>query len=124
MAVNEKLETITRPASTDLSTKQYLFTKLDSAGKAAVCSVAGEPAVGVQQNKPAALDRETEIGFHGVSKVIAGGTVASMAKVTTDAAGKAVTAASTNNVAGLCIDGGVVGDIITVLLGVAPPVLA
>lgn len=125
MALNENLQYITRPSNADLSTKQYLFVELDSSGKVSACNSAGELAIGVLQNKPAAADRDALVGFIGVSKVVAGsGGLASNAKVTTDNTGKGVTAASTNHVLGICVKGAAAGEIAEVLLGVNPPVLA
>jgi hypothetical protein len=47
---------ISLPAADDLSTKQYYAVKVDSSGNAAVAG-AGQPAIGVLQNKPDAADQ-------------------------------------------------------------------
>lgn len=59
---------ITLEAAADLSAKQYYFVKVDSNGKADVCSAVTDVPVGVLQNKPTA-GFAAEIVTVGVSKV-------------------------------------------------------
>jgi hypothetical protein len=77
-------------AGADLSSSQYFFVKLDNA-TAAVVAGAGENAIGVLQNAPAA-GAVAIIRTQGLSKVIGGDAVAIGAAVAANAAGKAVTA--------------------------------
>lgn len=111
MATENALRTISREASGDLSAAQYKFVKVNSSGQMAVCSVAGEEADGVLQDKPAAAGRAGGMAIGGVTKVLLGGTVAKGAKVTTNASGAAVTAATGNVELGTCIEGGASGEI-------------
>lgn len=120
MALNEAVRPITRPAAGDLSAALYKFMKVDSSGNATTCTVLGELAVGVLQNKPNAAGLAAELQIDGVAKVVAGATIAAGAKVSSKADGTAITSISTYHVQGVAMKGGVAGDIIEVLLGVAP----
>lgn len=84
--------TASYPAAADYSTKQFYFMAVNSSGQAVLASAAGQAVIGVLQDKPSAADRPGCIMTHGITKVLAGGTVAAGALVATDAAGKAVTA--------------------------------
>lgn len=107
----------TRPAAADFSTGagQYRFVMVDGNSKAAAATLAG-PACGVRQNKPKA-DEECAIISTGISfvelgeTVVAGEWVKSMAN---GLAGEADTAA--DYIHGLCIVGGVSGELASVLL--------
>lgn len=55
-------------AAADLSAKQYYFVKLDSAGKAVVCSGATNVPIGILQNTPSS-GQSAEICSAGISKV-------------------------------------------------------
>jgi hypothetical protein len=95
MAYDIPGKSITLPAAADLSAAQYSFVKVDANGRAALCSVLGERADGVLQNKPNAIDQPAEIlliGGGGVSKVKFSGTINPGTVITTDANGKAVAA--------------------------------
>lgn len=121
MATNEAVRPITRPAAGDLSAALYKFMKVDSSGNVTTCTVLGELSVGTLQNKPTAAGQAAEIQIDGVTKVICGAAaVASGAKVASTAAGLAVTAIATYHALGVCVKGGVSGDVIEVLLGCAP----
>jgi hypothetical protein len=84
-------------AAADLSAKQYYAVKINSSGNIALCSVAGEMAVGVLQNKPES-GQSGQVRPYGVTLGILGGTVADGAKVGVDASGKFVT-----HVGGACV---------------------
>lgn len=130
MATEQKVQTITLVAAADLSAKQYCHIKVDSNGKAAVAA-AGEFAIGILQNNPGAGQAAT-VAYSGVSKVLAGGTVAAGATVKSDSNGKAADAmeANTNtsdaggvtdplvgsHVSGIALESAVAGDIFPVLL--------
>lgn len=118
MATDNRLISISVPASADLSASQFRFLQVNSSGQAALAGATGI-AVGVLQNKPPAAGRPATMGYTGVSKVIAGGTVAAGARVTSDANSAAITATTGDSVAGLALTGGVSGDLISVLIGAA-----
>lgn len=79
------------PASGDLSSNQFYFVKLNSSKQLAVASGAvGEPVLGVLQDKPDAATRAGAVRCGGLSKVVAGGTIAAGDLLASDANGKAV----------------------------------
>lgn len=119
-------------ASGDLSTSQYLFVNVNGSGEVAVAA-AGDPAIGVLQNKPSAQGRSATVRVLGVSKVEAGAAITVGARVASNASGKAVTATAAtvdtsdagvasdavvgSNVLGIALEAAAAdGDIIPVLL--------
>jgi hypothetical protein len=115
MATEQKVCSITRIAGADLSAAQYLFVEQSTAGTITVCNGAGEYALGVLQNDPTSGQAGT-VAVSGVTKVVAGGTVAIGAKVTTTAAGKALTATTGQQILGEAMSGGDADEVISVLL--------
>jgi hypothetical protein len=86
-----------------------------------VVSATTDLPIGVIQQSVATADlakQVADVRIMGISKAIAGGTVAVGDKVKTDAAGKVVTNAigTLANVVGIALSGGVVNDIIDVVL--------
>ncbi len=77
-------------AGADLSSSQFLFVKLNNAGKAVLCG-AGEDALGILQNAPTA-NNVAVIRTYGISKCIGGGSIALPARIAPDSAGKAKSA--------------------------------
>lgn len=114
MSKENSLTSISIEASADLSAKQYFFMKTSATGVASAGN--GEKAVGVLQNKPDALGKAATIAIAGVTKVLAGGTVAVDGDVASDAAGEAVAAATGDQILGIALEAGVDGDIIAILL--------
>jgi hypothetical protein len=114
MAIEQNLAMITLNAGADLSSKQYTFIKINSSGKA-VNTVDGERSIGVLQDKPT-LDRAGAIAHAGISKVVAGGTIASGAAVASDLNGKAITATTGKQILGYALEAGANNRIISVLL--------
>jgi hypothetical protein len=110
MATENALRCVTKIAAGNLSAKQYHFME-DTAGKVDSCNAAGERAYGVLQDKPEAADRACSVAVSGITKIKLGGTVASGDKVTTDNQGRAVAAVATNQMLGICEEGGAVGQI-------------
>ena len=104
-------------AAADLSSSQFLFGAADANGR---CAVAGAGAVSIgviQDNDAAAIDQATAIQSYGVSKVRIGAAVAAGARVSSNASGQAVTAASGNVVHGIALSAGTnANEIISVLL--------
>lgn len=113
MAKEEQLRSITLAAGADLSAKQFYFVEVNSSG-AAVLAGDGENAVGVLQNDPTSGNAAT-VGFFGVTKVKAGGTVTAGGFVASDTNGKAVTAATGDIILGTFLEGGVSNDLVSIL---------
>lgn len=103
-------------AGEDLSSAQFLFGKVNSAGKIVKCSVSGEDSDGVIYGKPVS-GVAVEMCGSRIAKVIAGSAIAAGAKVTTNASGKASTAASGDYYLGKALESvNADGEVITVLL--------
>lgn len=102
------------PAGADLTGKQFHAVVVNSSGAAASAG-ANALVAGMLQNKPNTGQPAT-IAYDGVSKAAIGATVAAGAKLTTDAAGKLVTATASQAVVGVALAGGATNDIIPVLL--------
>lgn len=113
---------ITLVAAADLSAKQYFFVKLDSDGKAALCSGATDKPIGILQNAPVA-GAEAEIVVSGGSKVVAGGTLDEGNSCGTDGNGKAVALAAgtdtTKFIVGQVLSAGAANEIVTVVINAA-----
>jgi len=97
-------------AGADLSGSQFLFVALDGSA-ALVVDVAGAGArsMGVLQNKPK-LGQGASVVDRGITKVVAGAVIAIDARVSSDAAGKAVTSASGNSVEGRALEAAAAAD--------------
>lgn len=77
----------------------------------------GDPIIGVcVTENGAAIGEPVDVLLLGVEPVFAGAAVTRGAMVTTDASGRIVTAASTNRVAGVALQSGVLGDQVLTLL--------
>lgn len=110
----------TLPADTDMSATQYLAVDVNSTGEAIVPTGAGDRIVGIRQNKPVAGEAAT-IVHSGISLWTAGGVVTTGDLVSTDAAGKAKTAASTDLKQGIALQTSANdGELIAVLLTPGP----
>lgn len=107
---------ITLPAGADLSAAQFKFVKMTSTGIAV--AGAGEPAVGVLQNKPG-IGQPATVRFHGISKVKADAAVARGGIVASSADGEAVVSATAGHIKlGVALEAaGAAGEVIPVLLG-------
>lgn len=90
---------ISLPASGDISANQYLFVSLNSSGQVQVAG-ANVSCVGVQQDKPSAAGRATQVRVFGITKVVAGGSITANDKVASDGSGKAVKATAASVSAG------------------------
>ena len=103
-------------AGADLSASQYRFVKENAAGKIVATHTAGAAVMGVLQNNPANT-RAATVMRTGATKVVAGAAVAIDALVTTDTAGRAVTATTGQTIAGVArIAAAGAGEIITIEL--------
>lgn len=103
-------------AAADLSALQYTAVVLTPATAFSVsaASTSGGKIYGVLQNKPT-VGIAAQVRRAGITKMVCGATVAAGAAVMSDAAGKAITAATTGStIIGQALEGGTVGQIITV----------
>lgn len=119
---------ITLAAAADLSTKQFYFVKIDSNGKAALCSGATDKPIGVLQNTPAS-DEEAVITVVGGTKVVASASLDEGTAIGTTSAGKAgaktVGTDTTNYIVGtIILAAGADGEIATALVNCASPARA
>lgn len=88
------------PAGADLSTTgQFLFVKLNGSSAIVLADTAGEAALGVLQNAPAS-GAIARVRVQGISKIIAGGTLADGAIVATTVTTARAKAAVAGTVAG------------------------
>jgi hypothetical protein len=98
---------------------QYLAVMLTSAGRTVtLASVTGQQIYGILQNKPAA-GQAADVGIFGVTKAVAGGTIAAAAPVMASSNGTIVAWTSTSNKAqiGYAIEAAVSGQVFTMFLG-------
>lgn len=103
-------------AAADLSALQYRAVLLNGSGLMAQNTTAAGRISGVLQNKPLA-NQACEVMVTGVSKMVAGGTVAQGALVASDNVGRAVAATTGNFVIGRAeTAAGAAGQIISVAL--------
>lgn len=114
-SIHSAVATVTAPANTDLSTKQYYAVDLNSSGNAVVAG-AGNTFVGVLGNKPSAAGQAAEIMISGLVPMVCGGTVAIGAPVKIDSSGKAVTASSGDKAIGRAFSAGTSGTNANILL--------
>ena len=113
MAFKEGTSAITLVAGADLSASQHRFVKVNASGYA-VLAGAGENAAGVLANDPTSGQAGT-VDVGGVTKVVAGATVALGAEVESDANAAAITQ-SAGEALGIALSGGAAGELISVLL--------
>lgn len=116
MAVMQSRDTRTFNAGEDLSSAQFKFVTLEADGNVDLADAAGERAVGVLLNKPDAAGKAATVAMTGKVMVVAGGSVTAGDEVATDAAGDAVTAASTNIVMGYALEDAVDGQVFAIEL--------
>lgn len=69
---------------------QFLFVSMQASRVVQVCTTSGGQAYGVLQNTPMATEA-ADIGFLGVSKVVAGASITFGAEIMCDASGRAIT---------------------------------
>ena len=116
MAYEQTLRTIGLLASADLSASQFCFVVVNANGQLALPAAGGD-AEGILQDKPNGAGVVGEVGILGVSKLVVGAAgVTGGDLLASDAAGKAVTAASTNKILGRALATGAAGVIIPALI--------
>lgn len=115
MAYEEKLNCITLKSTAAIAAAKK-FVKVSGAKTCAVCSVAGEDAIGVIQD-PVIAGEAARVAINGVSMVVASAAIAAGAKIATTATGTAVTAVEGNTIIGIALEAATAAnDIIAVLL--------
>ena len=115
MAVMQSRDTRTFVAGESLAAAQFKFVTLESDGQVDLADSAGENCIGILLNSPASGAAAT-VALTGKVMVTAGGTIAAGAAVATDAAGDAVTAASTNIIMGYALEAAVDGQTMAIEL--------
>ncbi|MDB4725893.1 DUF2190 family protein [bacterium] len=115
MAVMQSRDTRTFVAGESLAAAQFKFVTLESDGQVDLADSAGENCIGILLNSPASGAAAT-VALTGKVMVTAGGTIAAGAAVATDAAGDAVTAASTNIIMGYALEAAVDGQVMAIEL--------
>jgi hypothetical protein len=115
MAVMQSRDTRTFIAGEDLSSAQFKFVTLESDGQIDLADAAGENAIGVLLNDPAAGEAAT-VAISGKVMVTSGGTIAAGAQIQTDASGDALTAAAGDVVLGYALEAAVDGQVFAIEL--------
>ena len=116
MATDNGVLDVSFKAGADLSTKQFYLVYLDSSAKIQLCDGITRQAIGILQNKPDAADKEAVVRLMGISKIVLGVTLATGARISVAATGKAAAAASTSFNVGILTQGGVANDVGSVAL--------
>lgn len=80
---------LTLVASTNLSTKQFFFVKLDTNGQVALCG-AGERGIGILQDKPSAQGQACRVRIRGGSLLKVAAAIAVNTPLKSDGDGKGV----------------------------------
>ena len=114
MAWEKPLENISLVAAVSFAAKQYYAVKVDANGEAALAG-AGENAVGIMQDNPAA-DAIGNVMTLGVSKAVYGGDVVAGNNLSSDAAGKLIPTAGAAAAVAVALESGAAGEIHSVLL--------
>lgn len=115
MSVENNVQSVSIPASADLSASQYCFMKIDTNGQLAVSGDGGVIA-GILQDKPTAAAAGGMLGIGGISKVRAGGTCTKGSFAASDPTGRAVDAISGDMAGGIFISGTTVANDVVELL--------
>ncbi len=94
MATYQAKSCISLNAAADLSAGQFHAVRLSAAKTVALGSTAGEPIIGILQNKPAAAGQAATVAFAGTTKAVAGAAVSAGAQLKVNASGRLVAAAA------------------------------
>lgn len=110
-------------AGADLSSSGFVFVKMSADFTVVACAAITDCPVGIVNNAPK-NGAEASVTFKGVEKIQLGGTVTAGQRVGTDANGHAVAltegTSTTAYVVGQMLEGGVAGDIRSILLAGTP----
>ena len=110
MAVMQSRDTRTYVAGEDLSAAQFKFVTLEADGEIDIADAAGERALGVLQNQPAAGKAAT-VCMTGKVMVVAGAAVTAGDEIQTDASGDAIPALAGDVVMGYALEDAVDGQV-------------
>lgn len=108
MAVNRRVQSVSFPATGDLSARQFHILIMDSSGQVDVAAGSTKPMVGILMNKPAAATRGAEVAIAGSEVKFEGNSAVATGDLVTSGAsgfGTAVlggTALGTAYVVGVC----------------------
>lgn len=119
MALQERINPLSVPASADLSASQFRFVTVNSSGQLAL-PAAGADAIGVLQDKPDAAGRVGLVGLlngSGRLKVVAAATLVPGNKVQSDATGAAIVALTGDRELGTVLVGGASGELVEIQPG-------
>lgn len=120
MALEEALKCISAEAGDDLSADQYKPVKMDADGQVTICDTLGQRMYGVLQDNPDAAGRVGSIAISGITKLVAGDTITAGDQVVCDASALGIVVSAADQwTIGIAETDAVVGDIFSVLIGVA-----
>lgn len=113
---------VTLVAAADLSSNQYKFVKLNSAGNIVAVAAATDRPIGILQNAPLS-GQEGEVLVTGGTKIVAGGTVTEGAVIGTSSTGTGVAIVAgtdtTKYILGTYLTEGVSGEVVTAVINCA-----
>lgn len=74
---------------------QYRLVKITGAHQVGLVTAAGDPVVGVMQNKPQKPGQAATVGISGITNVIAGAAISAGASLVSDGTGRAIPVGAT-----------------------------
>ena len=101
-------------AGADLSAKQFTFVKMNTTDRTVVSAGNGDAAFGVLINDPESGQAATVVTAGRVIVEVGTGGLTAGDEVGVDANGEAVSAASTDIIVGICVDGAAAGGRATI----------
>jgi hypothetical protein len=101
-------------AGADLSTAQFTFVKMNTTDRTVVAAGNGDAAFGVLLNDPESGEAATVVTHGRVLVEVGTGGLTAGDSVGVDANGEAVTAASSDVIVGVCVDGASAGERATI----------
>ena len=101
-------------AGADLSAKQFTFVKMNTTDRTVVSATNADAAFGVLINDPASGQAATIVTNGRVIVEVGTGGLTAGDLVGVDANGEAVTAATSDVVVGICVDGAAAGERATI----------
>jgi hypothetical protein len=101
-------------AGADLSAKQFTFVKMNTTDRTVVSAGNGDAAFGVLVNDPKSGQAATVVTAGRVIVEVGTGGLTANDEVGVDANGEAVSAAATDIIVGICVDGAAAGERATI----------
>ena len=101
-------------AGADLSAKQFTFVKMNTTDRTVVSAGNGDAAFGVIINDPESGQAATVVTAGRVVVEVGTGGLTAGDEVGVDANGEAVSAAATDIIVGICVDGAAAGERATI----------